>query len=240
MRGCHAGDPEAFGAASLPTLRRAAEEHRWLLGRGYPATSAIAAVGNHHQLSERQRQALLRGCADPRRLDARMARKTSLADHAGATLHIDAFNLLISLEVALCGGPLFRGDDGCLRDLAGLRGSYRILPETRRAVERIDAQLRALSFAHIVWWIDAPISNSGRVRSLLLDTNPSWSTELVPNADQALLGRALVVSADAVVLDRAESWLDLASSIVASDITTAWILDLREAATIPERLNTPG
>lgn len=228
MRGPHPEDPEAFGPSALPTLRRAAEELRWLLGRGYPLPSAVTTVGNHHQLVERQRTALARSCAAPDAAATRHARRLPLEALRDAELHVDALNLMINLEVALSGGPLFRGDDGALRDLAGLRGSYHVLPETRVAAEHVRALLGDSGALAVHWWVDAPVSNSGRVRALLLGTDSSWTAALVPDADHELRGRSHVVSADALVLDRCTSWVDLASAIVEAHVPNAWVVDLRE------------
>lgn len=226
VRGPHPDDPTAFGDAALPTLRRAADELRWLLGRGYPLPSALGTVGNHHQLTERQRMALSRTCAAPNAAVERARRRLEPNTLRGGELHIDALNLIIGLEVALAGGPLLRGDDGTLRDLAGLRGSYHVLDETRSAVRLIQASLRALAVSSVQWWLDAPVSNSGRLRALLLATESSWSATLVPDADRALEGRAQVVSADALVLDRCQTWFDLGSLVVDAHVPSAWVIDL--------------
>ena len=230
MRGPHPEDHDAFGAAALPTLRRAAEELRWLLGRGYPLLGALTTVGNHHQLASRQRAALGRSCAAPETSALRRTRRLPLEALRGAVVHVDALNLLIGLEVALAGGPLLRGDDGALRDLAGLRGSYHLLPDTRVVVEHVRALLRDLEVRAAHWWVDAPVSNSGRLRALLADTDPSWTATLVADADRELRGRSHVVSADALVLDRCASWVDLASALVEAHVPNAWVVDLRDSS----------
>ena len=53
---------------------------------------------------------------------------------AGQEVWIDGFNIIITLEVLLSGSFLFVGMDGAIRDLAALRGTYRIIPETAEAV----------------------------------------------------------------------------------------------------------
>jgi len=48
----------------LPGLRAAAADFCWLLDRGYASRSALELVGNHHNLTSRQRMAVSRfACA---------------------------------------------------------------------------------------------------------------------------------------------------------------------------------
>lgn len=45
--------------------------------------------------------------------------------------------MIISIEVALSGGTLVIGSDGNIRDLAGLRGTYKIIDKTEEALNLI-------------------------------------------------------------------------------------------------------
>ena len=54
---------------------------------------------------------------------------------AGKEVWIDGFNTIITLEVILSDSVFFTCMDGTLRDLAALRGTYRLIPETDRAVQ---------------------------------------------------------------------------------------------------------
>lgn len=233
-RGRHPEDAEAFAPTRVMVLRRAAEEVCWLLERGYSMTTAVHAVGNHHQLRERQRVALTRCCAAPTAVRARLARRAACETMRARAVHVDAFNLIVSLEVALGGGPLLRGRDGALRDLAGLRGSYHVLESTRTAITLAHRVLAAHEPESVDWWIDAPVSNSGRLRALLEDLGAAhaWMTrtQLVADADSRLFGMPHVVSADALVLDRSASWHDLASLVVSSQIPEAWVVSLEQDA----------
>ena len=66
-------DEREFSDKTLATLRKAQEEIRWLLDRGYPIKNAVTFIGNHYLLSNRQRLALTRATAPT---DSIMARKT--------------------------------------------------------------------------------------------------------------------------------------------------------------------
>lgn len=127
QRGFDPEDHKWFSSQNIPKLRTAQKEIQWLLDRDYPISRVIEFVGNHHQLSSRQRMALFRVSASQCQYQSRASRLLPLAAAKNSALVIDGFNLIITLEVALSGSPLIRGGDDVLRDLAGLRGSYRLI-----------------------------------------------------------------------------------------------------------------
>jgi len=229
-RGPHPDDPRLFAPARLPVLRRAAEEVSWLLGRGYSPETALAAAGNHHQLELRQRVAVSRSCSSDESRDRRVARRTGARAAQGSTLHIDGFNLVIALEVALAGGVLVRGREGALRDLAGLRGSYSVADQTAAALSLVGDYLRPCPPSAARFLLDQRVSNSARLKTLIERIASPWpfpvAVDLVPNPDPVLATLDWVVTADALILEHCGRWVNLASEIVAARIATAWIVDL--------------
>lgn len=229
-RGAHPEDAETFSPRAIPTLRRAVEEVSWLLGRGYPIALAVRAAGDRHQLAQRARLAVTRAAAAPADARARAARRVDAGSVRGRALDVDAFNVLISLELALGGGALLDCVDGPLRDIAGLRGSYRLVVETAGAIELLLNAVVAMAPSRCALWLDAPVSNSGRLRAEITARaarrGVAVTVEMVPDADAALRGRALVASADAVVMDGAEGWSNLAREIVAREVPGAWVVPL--------------
>ena len=227
-RGANPDDARLFAPAELPRLRAAAEEVAWLLGRGWPKDAAVGAVGSHHQLELRQRIAVARTVCSEDERRSRIARAVRPDEVAGRALTVDGWNLLITLEVALAGGPLLVGFDGALRDLAGLRGSWHPVAETEAALALVGAHLAALRPGSARFLFDAPVSNSGRVRARLAEVARSWpfpvAAELVPNADPLLDRDA--VTADAAVLDRCASWVNLGRWIVEERVRSAWLVRL--------------
>lgn len=217
-RGPHPEDPALFRDRTLPTLRRAYEEVCWLLGRGYRLESALRLAGQHHQLHARQLVALQRTVCSPERCASRRGKALGSAEAGQGPWAIDGFNLIITLEVALSGGVLLRGGDRSLRDLAGLRGSYHTVDETDTAIDLLGIAVRALGPPAIRIWLDAPVSNSGRLRARIAERAASWAIpveiDLVPDADQCLAGRERVISSDSVVLDECASWINLAQWVL--------------------------
>jgi len=226
-RGYEPKDRLEFGPKSLDRLNAAAQELQFLLNRGYDVKSASTFIGNHHLLSERQRLALARITSTDAAL-AERRRKELL--QAPGDLVLDGFNTIITLEVALSGSLLLAGMDGTIRDLAGLRGTYRVVDKTVKAVELLLSRLEALGVKKALFYLDQQVSNSGRLRALLLEKAAVRSVEvqaeLHPGVDGVLSRMGNIVTSDAIILDKCESWYNLNRPLIESAAPDAWILRL--------------
>jgi hypothetical protein len=233
-RGPHPDDAADFAADRWPALRAAVADLSWLLTRGYTAPAAVKLVGDRHGLTARQRTAMQRcACTDAARA-ARAGRRVAAAALAGRPLAIDGYNVLITVEAALAGGVLLRGRDGCLRDLASLHGTFRAVAETGPALDRLGAFLADAGAAEATWFLDRPVSNSGRLRAamaaLARERGWAWTVTLVPDADRALgTSAGIVATSDSVVLDRCGPWVDLPAAVVATAVPGARVIDAAPA-----------
>ena len=233
-RGPHPLDAKLFAPAQVPLLRRAVADFGWLLERGYAAKSSLQLVGNRFGLHQRQRLAVLRSsCGQSARLD-RARRETARENWRGQTLQLDGYNVLMTIEAALGGGVMLRGRDGCLRDIAALHGNFRRVEETAAAATLLGEFLTQSGVARAVWWLDSPVSNSGRLKQLLLELAAArawnWQVHLAFDADAALKKLdepGLVASADSVVLDNVGAWANLGGALIEAEIPGAWIVDLQ-------------
>lgn len=228
-RGAHPEDARLFDAQKLPRIFAAAVEVSYLLSRGYPPDPAFSFIGGHHQLHARQRLALRRIVCSDAQNQTRRARCLPIEEAASGALQIDGLNLIITLEVALSGGPIFRGRDGALRDLAGLRGTYHPVEETEEALQLLGAGLAALSVPAVEVFLDAPVANSGRLRARIREHAASWpfpvEVTLTPDADKVLVGKQRVVSADGEVLDACASWLNLSAFLLSRLQRPVWLIE---------------
>jgi len=222
-------------------MRTAVWELSWLLSRDYAEDSALALVGNRHGLVRRQRTAVRRcACADAdltRRRQAEVAAQACTGRHVA----IDGYNLLITVESALSGGVVLVGRDGCYRDLASLHGTYRRVEETIPALDAIAKTVGRLGIPTATWYLDRPVSNSGRLRGLILERltgRPvSWEVELPDNPDPILAeSEDVVVSSDSWILDRSKAWMNLAAVVIDAACPDAWVLDLRSKRESEEKI----
>lgn len=218
-RGPHPEDAALFAPENQPGLIRAVAHLSWLLERDYAIPSALKLVGDRFQLTARQRVAVRRCACSDRALAGRQARRVEAAALAGAALAIDGYNVITTVEAALGGAVILIGRDGCCRDLVGLHGSYRKVEETRPAIEHIGECLESTQVDFCRWLLDQPVSNSGRLKSLLCEIAATrgwaWEVELVPDPDPILsAGGQCVATADSVILDRCATWFNLAPAVV--------------------------
>lgn len=215
-RGFLPGDAIEFSRESLRLLRRAQGDVACLLNRGYEIERCVTFVGDRYQLSVRQRMALLRATADDAGLRNRERKQKT--DLAGETLRIDGFNLIIPLEIALCRGTLLLCMDGAVRDLAGLHGTYRLIPETDCAIRMIGAVLERRGAAAAEFYFDAPVSNAGRLAQKVRETLQSFpfvvTARTEDHTDGLLFDQENVATGDSVILDRCRSWFNLSRIIL--------------------------
>ena len=231
MRGPHPRDRECFSPPAIERLRRAVAELSWLLDRGYPGKASLKLVGDRHALRDRQRKALRRCAAAEGDCAARRRRQVDPGALGGEPLMVDGYNVLLTVEAALSGGVLLLGRDGALRDLAAMSSHYRRVRVTREAVAKIAAWVSAAGCARVRWLLDRPVSNSGRLRALILeavaDGPTPWTVALTDRTDRLLAeSEEVVASADSAVMDRCRRWTNLARHVVEQAVPEAWIIDL--------------
>ncbi len=230
-RGPHPEDALLFARDAWPKLQHAVEHLSWLLTRGYAEPSALKLVGDHFQLAARQRIAVRRAACADQALAARAANCVPPAKLAGCHLALDGFNLLTTVEAALAGGVLLCCRDRCVRDMASVHGSYRKVLETQPALEHIGTFLATLDVSSVTWWLDRPVSNSGRLRQRIEQTARQhrwqWTVELVPDADRPLQSTSeIVVSADSGILDRCHRWSNITPQILTALSTSLWLVPM--------------
>ena len=223
-------DEREFNGESIAVLKKAQQDILYLIERGYPIKGASTFVGNHYLLSSRERTALQRTTSSTADYKKRRSKMLPLECVKDGCLNIDGFNLIIILEVAMSGSPILLGKDGVYRDLAGLRGTYRLIDKTDVALNLIGKALKELNAPLVKFYLDSPVSNSGRLKTKILELSGQWGlpveVELVPNVDVVLAEKERVVTGDSIILDVCKSWLNLSRKIIEDYIQDAWVIDL--------------
>lgn len=241
-RGPHPEDVRLFAEHWWPALRAAVRDLAWLLSHDYAINGALKLVGDRYQLNERQRLAVMRCTCSDQSLALRRTHEVSAENVRNQSLVLDGYNVLTTVEAALGGGVLLRGRDGCLRDMASMHGHYKRVAETAPALALIGHTLAALGVSDIRVLLDSPVSNSGRLKTMIRQlgeehhwwTAPPWTIDLVHDPDPLLaMSREIVATADSVILDGTRNpqgagspaWFNLAAHVVRTHVPTATVVE---------------
>ncbi len=236
-RGPNPLDHDLFSASKIPVLRQAVEDLAWLRSRRYADVSSLQIVGDRYGLTRRQRNVVGRACCSDAQMADRISRKIGVAkigeyqkDLSNQRLLIDGFNVLVTVEAALSGGLIYRSRDTSLRDIASMHGTFRTVEETQGAIGRIGDAIQRLGFASSVWYLDRPVSNSGRlcrmIRGMGQQQQWSWRVELENDPDLILRNAThCVATSDSVILDGCVHWIDLPELVMRMGDVPFWFVD---------------
>ena len=200
-------------------LLQAAEDLRWLLSRGYPRDASITLVGNRYGLPKPLREILKRGVMSPEVAESRRMKAVDPSAIRGERLALDGHNVLITLRSALRGETVLWGDDGFLRDIAGVSAGFKMDEYSRRALELTLQDLLDLRPSEVLFLLDAPMSRSRElaraISAELQKRGLKGRGEAVPVPERILKGfEGIVCSGDGDVIDNARRVFDLAGHIV--------------------------
>jgi len=228
-RGYLTTDEKEFNSMSQTLLRKAQKDLLYLLEQGYPIKNASTFVGNHYLLSERQRLAVVRATTTNQIIELRQNKQIK-DETICKKFVLDGLNIIITLEVALSEGTLLRCMDGTIRDLAGLRGTYRLIDKTDTAILLIGDKLKQWKCEEAIFYLDAPVSNTGRLKMRIFELLGGYpyqtKVELVNNPDAILEKMNCVITSDAIILNKCLGWLNMTEVIIKEIIPSVSYIDL--------------
>jgi hypothetical protein len=222
-RGKNTGDDGLFSfPKQIDKMKSAVQDMNYLLSRNYAEKASSELVGNHYRLKTRQIQAVRSAAASEAQIEKRKSKKLIFLDLKDKTVYLDGFNVLILLESLLSEAYIFQGVDGCFRDLSGVHGTYKRVNQTQQAIELVASFFLKSSAEKLIWIFDKPVSNSGRIKQIILDfvqeNNLSWEVELEFNPDKFLVDNAdISVSSDAWILDHCKNWFNLIEYLITEE-----------------------
>lgn len=222
-RGKVGRDDYLFGEVFMQRkIKEAVFDMSFLLERGYGESSSCELVGNRYKLNKRQQQAIKGMAASKTAVVNRLNTKVTVEVLEGTTLIIDGFNQLILLESILSEAYIFKGRDGAYRDLSNLYGTYKSVSQTQIAIETFAAFFKKYKVSKVIWVFDAPVSNSGRMKTKLIDyakeKEHNWEVVLLNNPDKFIANSEFIgVSSDAWILDKIKLWSNIIEIIIPKD-----------------------
>ena len=232
-RGFSPTHEQEFSDLAVCKLTLAANDLEYLLDREYSMMAACELVGNRYQLTHQQRHAIKRVTDSKSAYINRKNKEMSFKSLSGHHLYIDGFNTIISLETAISKSPVFLARDGTIRDLAGMRGTYRIIDKTEIAIKCIKNHLKLSGIKKLTFILDQQVSNSGRLAKLIRDEiTEDLLDEIIVDVivarkvDQILQNQPLVSTSDSVILDKCKNWYNLTVGIIKSQVPDAWVIKI--------------
>jgi hypothetical protein len=219
-RGKGPHDESLFGVVKeREKLLLALNDMYYLLSKDYPARATLSLVGNRYRLRQRQILALQGMACSAKDVGIRKLKETAAGDIRGKTIWLDGFNVVIILETLLSGGFVFKGLDGCYRDISSVHGSYKRVRQTEEVLVTVGKALDELGPERVIWIFDAPVSNSGRIKTLCYEIAAAhgfaWDIYLDNAPDKFLIAEnRLIASSDAWVLNGCYAWFNLVSHII--------------------------
>ena len=213
------GSKSAARTSKSESLQKAAQDLRYLLNRGYPRKVTLELVGNRYGLTFDERHLLHRGVFSNADSQMRRKKRISIRGIRDKDLAIDGHNVLITIEAALSGRPLVLADDGFIRDISGLSGSFTKSKITERATQLLLTVLKKWKPRKTLFLFDAPISMSGKlaeeIRDRLNQANLPGDAMAVKVPEEILIGfPGMVATSDTAIIDQSKRVLDLAGYII--------------------------
>lgn len=212
-RGYVPEDNRNFAHEAIRKMKTASRHICYLINEGYDLKSASTFVGNHFLLSERKRLAIARSVAASQQIRERTEKRKDIADLRDQTVWIDGFNEIITLEVLFSHSILFHCMDRTIRDLAALRGTYRMIPETDQAIRIMLKILQKFGASGAIILLDEPVSNSGRLKTRIAEIGEEYplylDIQILRDVDKTLYDKEFVITSDSVILDHCRSWINL-------------------------------
>ncbi|PZR12593.1 MAG: DUF434 domain-containing protein [Flavobacterium psychrophilum] len=219
-RGKSSEDITLFASSQEQTkLEEALKDMYYLLSRGYPVKSSLALAANRYRLKTRQLLALQGMSCSKNESELRKAKEIAGNGLKGKTVYLDGFNVLILLETLLSGGYIFKGLDGCYRDISSVHGTYRKVNQTETGLVMIGELFKKFDAEKVIWIFDTPVSNSGKLKVLCYEIAEKngfkWDCYLENSPDKYLVQEPrLVCSSDAWILNECSEWFNLGACII--------------------------
>ncbi|MDD1758839.1 MAG: DUF434 domain-containing protein [Methanotrichaceae archaeon] len=199
-------------------LRRAAEDIRYLVNRGYAKESAIRFVSDHYNLPHEQRFVLFRIIVPEDVIFLRRSKKVPLEKLRDETVFLDGYNVLIAVEALLAGANLYVCDDGFMRDTQGIFRSYKTSEFTEKALKEIFDLLYSVCPKNVQVLLDQQISMSGqlaaKIREMMAMFGLIGATKTAKDVDHQLkMAQGIIATSDGNILDVSVQAVDLPEEI---------------------------
>ena len=106
----------------------------------------------------------------------------------------------------------------------------RIIGHTEKAIDLLLQQLEHLKIENAIFYLDASVSNSGRLSTLIKACggkhDVSVTVQVINNVDRVLEQQDGVISSDAIILNKCISWLNI-MPVIMEQLEAVWMIRLQ-------------
>ncbi|MBA1341429.1 MAG: hypothetical protein C5S40_04750 [ANME-2 cluster archaeon] len=203
----------------MPEPGKAITDIRYILDRGYPGKGAITFVCNHYRLDIKWRYVFTRVVFGRDTIKSRREKTVKCEDLKGEVVLVDGYNVLIGVESALKGEPVYLCDDGFLRDTRGVFRNYRCSGLTERAMDEILGVLRGVGPFRVEFLFDSQISKSKEmarwVENKLKDVGLEGSAGTSRHVDYDLKqSNGIIATADGNIIDEVTKAVNIQACVL--------------------------
>jgi len=146
-----------------PGFIHAAHDYLYFLERGYPQGTILKITGDRYKLSNVERSALYRGISVRSEAQKRKERLTDPSLVKGNILHIDGFNIVLTIGSYLNGNLVFICNDSIIRDASEIHGKAFREHLINKALLLLFSYLHYLRPGIVNFYWDSPVSHSGQI-----------------------------------------------------------------------------
>lgn len=194
-------------------MKEAVHDLRYLLNRDYPRDSAVEFVSDHYELELDKRHLLTRCVFSKEEVRSHRLKLVESSEIEGRIVGVDGYNVLITVESILSGDGVIRCDDGIVRDLQAIFGSYKMNELTEEAIKIILKLLDEMNPCEVFLFFDKQVSKSGELagftRRELKKQNLSGDAQTVEGVDKTVWEHEVSASSDRIIIERSERVLDI-------------------------------
>lgn len=204
-----------------PDFLNAVSDYRFLLERRYSLKNILKIVADRYKLNSIQRSFLYRGITSK---DLALKRKSKLITEkqtTGAIMHVDLYNVLLTVNSYLKGKPVFIACDGYLRDAGELKGKISQNSSFDRPVDLILSFLSTIDLNEVIFYIDSPVQCSKELenllKSLFIQYKLNGKIERIKEVDKLLCQQkeGVIVTSDTEIIDKTIlKMFDLAKNVL--------------------------
>jgi hypothetical protein len=192
---------------SNPEFISAINIYKQLLEKGFPQKAILKLVGDRYRLGTIERTMLYRGICTDKDALLRKSKLTFIKEIKNKTIHIDGYNIFITIGSYLNGSPVFIGNDNFLRDASEIHGKIFKTELITRAIELTFIYLKRYKVSGLKFYLDQPVSNSGKL-SVMLNKNIkrfkfAGISKTLPSPDFALkqIKQGIIATSDSSIIE---------------------------------------